>query len=108
MSDLIGEQSRGSKDEVTFWSVSGQKLGDYHLNVVPAVGPPQPQSTQFYATQTGTNYYFGGKLIKNSGGWVCTDRMGSNGKYYSYGGDSKIGPVGVYTGSSNPTQTESQ
>ncbi len=69
-----------TKDEVTFWSVSGQKLGDYHLTVVSG-----GSSAQFYATQTGTNYYFGSKLIKNAGGWVYTDRLGSIGKYYPYG-----------------------
>src|ERR1051326_7695427 len=30
-----------TKDEMTFWSVSGQKLAVYHLTVVPAVGPRQ-------------------------------------------------------------------
>ena len=39
----------------------------------------------FYATETGTNYYFGSKLIKNAGGWVYSDRLGSVGKFYPYG-----------------------
>ncbi len=34
---------------------------------------------------SGTNYYFGGKLIKNAGGWVYADRLGSIGKFYPYG-----------------------
>src|SRR5579871_3978959 len=37
------------------------------------------------ATQTGTWYYFGGKLIKNASGYVGADRLGSIGKYYPYG-----------------------
>ncbi len=37
------------------------------------------------ATQTGTNYYFGGKLIKNATGYVTPDRLGSIGKYFPYG-----------------------
>ena len=40
-------------DEVTFWSVSGQKLATYQLNVTQNVNPPV-----MYASQTGTNYYF--------------------------------------------------
>jgi RHS repeat-associated protein len=43
------------------------------------------------ATQTGTNYYFGRKLIKNGGSqytfgsYVVADRLGSIGKFYPYG-----------------------
>src|SRR5579864_6326377 len=37
------------------------------------------------ATQTATNYYFGGKLIKNANGYLGTDGLGSIGKYYPYG-----------------------
>jgi RHS repeat-associated protein len=43
------------------------------------------------ATQTGTRYYFGGKLIKNKNGWVNADRLGSAGKYYPYGTDKGSG-----------------
>ena len=39
----------------------------------------------FTATAGGTNYYFGGKLIKNAGGYVYPDRLGSIGKFYPYG-----------------------
>src|SRR5262249_53007091 len=42
-------------------------------------------SLQLVATQTGTWYYFGGKLIKNKNGFVGTDRLASVGKYYPYG-----------------------
>src|SRR5690349_17562062 len=84
-----GSRSRAGFTMATLRAISGcgaaMGLGDYHLTVVPAVGPPQPQSTQFYATQTGTNIYFGSKLIKNSSGFVYTDRLGSIGKYYPYG-----------------------
>jgi RHS repeat-associated protein len=40
---------------------------------------------QLVATQTGTWYYFGGRLIKNANGYVGADRLGSIGKYYPYG-----------------------
>lgn len=68
-------------DEVTFWSVSGQKLGAYALTTVSGTS----STPQFYATQVETNYYFGAKLIKNANGWVYTDRLGSIGKFYPYG-----------------------
>jgi RHS repeat-associated protein len=42
-------------------------------------------SLQLVAAQTGTWYYFGGKLVKNKGGYVGADRLGSIGKYYPYG-----------------------
>jgi RHS repeat-associated protein len=42
-------------------------------------------SLQLVATQTGTWYYFGGKLIKNKSGYVGTDRLGSIGHFYPYG-----------------------
>ena len=63
-------------DEVTYWGVNGQKLVTYQLSVV---------SSQLVATATGTNQYFGGKLIKNTGGYVTPDRLGSIGKYFPYG-----------------------
>ncbi len=74
-----GSQTRGT-DEITFFSVSGQKLAAYALTTVSGTGSPQ-----FYATQTDTNYYFGGKLIKNANGWVYSDRLASVGKFYPYG-----------------------
>ncbi len=70
-------------DEVTFWGVNGQKLATYAMSVWQQT----PQwNTQPYllATQTGTEYYFGGKLIKNAG-YVTPDRLGSIGKYFPYG-----------------------
>jgi RHS repeat-associated protein len=70
-------------DEVTFWSVNGQKLAVYQLTEDPGIVNQAPPS--FYATQTGTCYYFGGKMIKNEKGWVYTDRLGSIGKFYPYG-----------------------
>ncbi len=72
-------------DEVTFWSVNGQKLATYQLTTTLGVGPPSPSEPQFYATQTACNYYFGGKLIKNVNGWVYSDRLASIGKFYPYG-----------------------
>jgi RHS repeat-associated protein len=63
-------------DEVVFWGVNGQKLTTYAL---------QMYYGQFVATTTGSNYYFGGKLIKNATGYVTPDRLGSIGKYFPYG-----------------------
>ena len=70
-------------DEVTFWSVNGQKLTTYisaSISIRATITQPQ-----LVATATGTNYYFGGKLIKNTGGYVTPDRLGSIGKYFPYG-----------------------
>jgi RHS repeat-associated protein len=66
-------------DTITFWSVSGQKLGDYALTEVSGgiVG--------LYATQLEVNYYFGSRLLKNNNGWVYSDRLASIGKFYPYG-----------------------
>src|SRR5579872_1760358 len=66
-------------EEITFWSVTGQKLAAYQLITTAAATPT------LTATQTGTNYYFGGKLIKNANGYIGADRLGSIGKYYPYG-----------------------
>ena len=63
-------------DEVTFWGANGQRLGTWALSMYYG---------QFVATATGTNYYFGGKMVKNAGGYVGFDRLGSNGKYFPYG-----------------------
>src|SRR5208282_6310468 len=63
-------------DEVTFWSVNGQKLCTYQMSL---------SGSTLLATQTGANLYFGGKLIKNANGWVYSDRLGSNGNFYPYG-----------------------
>jgi RHS repeat-associated protein len=78
-------------DEVTFWSVTGQKLATYSLSMGTRNQACYPNYWQtcfvgtVTATQTGTNYYFGRKLIKNAGGYVGADRLGSIGKYYPYG-----------------------
>ena len=67
-----GSTANGT-DEITFWSVTGQKMATYSL----ANG----------CTQSGINYYFGSKLIKNASaaGWVYSDRLASIGKFYPYG-----------------------
>ncbi len=71
-----GSYTRGSTDEITFWSITGQKLATYNVTT---------WGSTIYATQSGTNYYFGAKLIKNNNGWVYADRLGSIGKFYHYG-----------------------
>jgi RHS repeat-associated protein len=72
-----------STDEVTFWSITGQKLATYNLSQYQPGG--YYTLPQLVATQTGANYYFGGKLVKNSTGYVTPDRLGSIGKYFPYG-----------------------
>ena len=74
-----------STDEITFWSISGQKLATYSLQVLGGLINSSPATPQLVATQATTNYYFGGKLIKNANGYVGADRLGSIGKYYPYG-----------------------
>jgi RHS repeat-associated protein len=63
-------------DEITFYSPSGAKLAAY--NVIA-------WSTEFRAVSTGYYEYFGGKMLKNSSGWVNQDRLGSVGKFFPYG-----------------------
>ena len=72
-----------SNEEVTFWSITGQKLVAYNVTQYQPGGPDT--LPQLVASQTGTNYYFGGKLVKNSTGYVTPDRLGSIGKYFPYG-----------------------
>jgi RHS repeat-associated protein len=70
-------------DEVTFWSVNGQKLGSYNI-VVIAGNPP----SMFFELNV-ANYYFGGKLVGHYANGaptaISSDRLGSIGKYYPYG-----------------------
>ena len=73
-------------DEVTFWSVTGQKMASYNI-VVTLNAQGVPQSMIF--NQTVANYYFGRKLVGHfaGGGYsgISIDRLGSIGKYYPYG-----------------------
>ena len=80
-------------DEITFWSVSGQKLATYNLEGDPAQlysyngFGPTPAITYTLAT---SNYYFGRKLIGKLGNfsqatYFGSDRLGSIGKYYPWG-----------------------
>ena len=66
-------------DEVTFWSVTGQKVASYNIVMGSSI-----------TFNIGVaNYYFGGKLVGHfaGGGYVglSNDRLGSVGKYYPYG-----------------------
>jgi RHS repeat-associated protein len=73
-------------DIVAFWAPNGQKLAEYSLtSTYGSDYDCDPQDPIFYATQTGTYYYFGGRMIKNENGWVYPDRLGSIGKFYPYG-----------------------
>ena len=67
---------------VTFWGVNGQKLMTCNLTESPYSYYGQ---CDFSATAGGTDYYFGSRLIKNAGGYVYSDRLGSIGKFYPYG-----------------------
>jgi RHS repeat-associated protein len=78
-----------STDVITFWSVTGQKLGDYNVSGDPSVlydwvdyDTPAPIVTAALGT---ANYYFGHKQIAKGGTYVGTDRLGSFGKYYPWG-----------------------
>jgi RHS repeat-associated protein len=70
--------------------VTGQKLATYAVTGDPSVvyfwdnydNAPTPTVTVALAT---SNYYFGGKLIKNANGYIGSDRLGSMGKYYPWG-----------------------
>ena len=68
--------STQTTDEVTYWSVTGQKLVTYQVTIA---------GSSLVASATGTNEYFGGKLIKNATGFVTPDHLGSIGKYFPYG-----------------------
>ncbi len=71
-----------STDEVTFWGLTGQRLGIFQLSESPN---GYYGDCEFTASATGSNYYFGNKLLKNLSGWVYPDRLGSIGKFYPYG-----------------------
>ena len=70
-------------DEITFWSVTGQKLATYNVTGDPSVvyfwdnydNAPTPAVTVAVAT---SNYYFGGKLIKNANGYTVSDRWANS------------------------------
>jgi RHS repeat-associated protein len=76
-------------DEVTFWSVTGQKLATYNITGDPTVSytPPLYTTPVMVVNLATSNYYFGHKLIKNgsSVAYVGSDRLGSIGKYYPWG-----------------------
>jgi RHS repeat-associated protein len=64
-------------DELTYYSADGAKLVAYNLTV---------SGSNLRASASGEYYeYFGGKLLKNSQGWVNQDRLGSIGKFFPYG-----------------------
>jgi RHS repeat-associated protein len=71
--------------EITFWSVTGQKL----MSCDPTPGQAVYQNNAWVETlncpATATNVYFGGKLISNGTGLVTEDRLGSIGKFYPWG-----------------------
>jgi RHS repeat-associated protein len=81
--DGVTFKSLPANEELTFWSITGQKLVTYSVTQYQPGGINT--LPQLVATSTGTNQYFGGKLIKNAGGYVTPDRLGSIGKYFPYG-----------------------
>src|SRR5207249_4408544 len=56
-------------------------LATYSLTMNYAASVLQSMSL----AQTGTWYYFGGKMIKNATGYIGHDRVGSVGKFFPYG-----------------------
>ena len=74
-----------STDEVVYWSVGGQKLAAYQIGGYGTLVSFPPSAPPLTATQTGTWYYFGSKMLKNAGGYVVADRLGSIGHFYPYG-----------------------
>ena len=87
-----GSPSYNSNEEITFWGVNGQKLMTYRLEENPS---GYYGNCSFTADTPTVNYYFGGKLIKNSQyvtssdsyspTWAYQDRLGTLGKSYPYG-----------------------
>ena len=69
-----GQNTLPANEELTFWSITGQKLCTYSLTQYQPGGPNT--LPQLVAAQTATNYYFGGRLIKNTTGYVTPDRHG--------------------------------
>jgi RHS repeat-associated protein len=65
---------------VVFWSVTGQRIATYSLSVTAKPGT-------LVAVQSSCEYYFGGRLLQNAGGFVHADRLGSVGKYLPFGED---------------------
>jgi RHS repeat-associated protein len=79
---LIGSSGAQPLNEVTFWSVTGQKLQTCNIQATAyAVGG----SVSFGCNGGTNNVYFGKKLISNSTGNVAQDRLGSIGKFYPWG-----------------------
>jgi RHS repeat-associated protein len=73
-----------ANDEITFWGVDGKRLSTFQLTESPNGHSSQ---CDFSATAGGSNYYFGGKLLKKPSGWVYADGVGSFSKSYPYGQD---------------------
>jgi len=73
-----------SSDVITFWSVTGQKLGDYNLTGDPTITYTPSNAPPLTAVLATANYYFGHKLIAKGGAYLGTDRLGSFGKYYPW------------------------
>ena len=74
-------------DEITFWSVSGQKMTAYNIQVNNGTEYAPPSITFNLSV---ANYYFGGKLIGhytslNGLSTAAADRLGSIGHFYPYG-----------------------
>src|SRR5579883_1777138 len=52
------DSSNNPIEEITFWSVTGQKLATYQLVSTPVQMVPTTIPPVLSANQTGTNYYF--------------------------------------------------
>jgi len=84
-----GSWSLGS-ETVYFYSVAGQKLGTYKIQL--NVPPPGYGNPSMSFGQLETRVWFGSRLVALNGNPVVPDRLGSNGKYYPYGEDRTGAP----------------
>ena len=90
VNDPVTNTNHLSVDEITFWSITGQKLATYPVSGDPNLvyswaqsgGAPTPAVT---ATLGTPNYYFGSRLLTSVNGSLYPDRLGSFGKYYPWG-----------------------
>lgn len=72
-------------NEITFWSVAGQKLATFNLTGNAFQNNNGSETYSLGAQISAQNAYFGGRLVANNKGNVLQDRLGSGGKFYPWG-----------------------
>ena len=84
----------GNAEEFYFYGTDGKKIGTYYLQAIPVISNFNMTLTftlmnpQTYATGPPPLVYFRGRVL------AAQDRLGSIGKYYSYGEDKGTGNGG--------------